>query len=216
MMKRFLSVVCCLLVAWVAGAQPATDFGKRHQVRIGWGDAFFENYAFAKTTPHIYPTPEALPENFSIHERYKTACTGHLFAEYGYRFTKLVRVGAQVDAEGIFWQEGDFDRHHQLIGTGKWVRNFNIVVMPTVRLEYLHKHIVTLYSGAGAGVLFALDNAGGFELAPALNLNLVGVQLGCGHWSGSVDLGLMSALSGGNKIYMLCSRLLSFSLNYAW
>lgn len=216
MMKRILLVVCLLTAAWVAGAQPATDFSMRHQVRIGWGDALFETLTFGNTKPHLYPNPQALPEDFSIREQFNSFCTGHLFAEYGYRISKLVRVGGQLDAEGIFWEEGSFDRNHKLVGTGKKVRNYNLVIMPTVRLEYRHTGIVTLYSGVGAGVLVALDNAGGSAFSPALNLNLVGIQLGWGHWSGSVDLGLMAALSGGNKIYMLGSRLVSFSLNYAW
>lgn len=216
MMKRILLVVCLLLAALVAGAQPASSFGSRHQVRIGWGDALFETLTFGNTKPHIYPNPQALPESFSIREQFNSACTGHLFFEYGYRLNKLVRLGGQLDAEGIFWEEGNFDRYHQLVGTAKTVRNYNIVVMPTVRLEYLHKRIVTLYSGAGAGMLVAFDNARGCEFSPALNLNLVGIQLGRGHWSGGIELGLMLALSGGNKVYMLGSRLLSFSLNYAW
>ena len=216
MMKRILLVVCLLAAALVATAQPASEFTRRHQVRIGWGDALFETLTFANTKPHIYPNPQALPETFSIKEQFNSACTGHFFFEYGYRINPLVRVGGQVDAEGIFWEEGNFDRNHKLVGTSTKVRNYNIVVMPTVRLEYLHKRVTTLYSGAGAGMLVALDNAGGCELSPALNLNLVGIQLGWGHWSGSIDLGLMLALSGGNKIYMLGSRLVSFSLNYAW
>ena len=76
--------------------------------------------------------------------------------------------------------------------------------------------MVSLYSGACAGLLVALDNAGGSALSPAFNLNLVGVQLGSGHWSGSMELGFMAALSGTNKVYMLGSRLVSISLNYAW
>ena len=33
---------------------------------------------------------------------------------------------------------------------------------------------------------------------------------------GSMELGFMAALSGTNKVYMLGSRLVSISLNYAW
>lgn len=200
----------------VATAQPASDFSMRHQVRVGWGEALFETLTFGNTTPHIYSNPQALPENFSIHERYNSFCTGHFFAAYQYRLTPVVRLGGQFDIEGIYWQEGDFDRNHKLIGTGKTVRNHNIVIMPTVRFDYLRKGITTLYSGVGSGLLLALDNAGGSAVAPALNLNFVGVQLGWGHWSGSVELGAMIALSGGNSVFMLGSRLLSFSLNYTW
>lgn len=205
-----------MAVALTAAAQPAKDIGNRHQLRVGRGDALFEAFTFGNTPQHLYPNPQALSEDFSIHERFNSFCTGHLLLEYGYRINKLVRVGGQIDAEGIFWEEGDYDRNHKLIGTAQKVRNYNLVVMPTVRLEYLHKRIVTLYSGAGAGLLVALDNAGGSAFAPALNLNMIGIQLGRGHWSGGIELGAMFALSNADKIYMLGSRLLSFSLNYAW
>lgn len=215
-MKRVLLVVCCLAAVLTAGAQTARDIGMRHQVRVGWGDAIFESIAFSNTSPHKYANPGSLPETFSVQERYNSACTGHFFAEYQYRTSRVVRIGVQLDVEGIFWQEGYFDRYHNLIGTGKKVRNYNIVAMPTARFSYLNTRVVSLYSGAGAGLLVALDNAGGSALSPAFNLNLVGVQLGSGHWSGSMELGFMAALSGTNKVYMLGSRLVSISLNYAW
>lgn len=215
-MKRLFSVALFLWISFAAVAQPAKDIGQRHQLRIGWGDALFEALAFGNSPSHQYPNPQALPEDFSIHERFNSFYTGHFFVAYGYRINKLVRVGGQMDMEGIFWEEGDFDRSHRPVGQIIKQRSYNLVVMPSVRLEYLHRGIVTLYSGAGAGMHVALDNAGGSAFSPALNINILGVQLGRGHWSGGIELGALFALNGASKVYMLGSRLLSFSLNYAW
>ena len=88
--------------------------------------------------------------------------------------------------------------------------------MPTVRFDYFNKEYVGLYSGLGAGLLTAFDNAVGLQLAPAFNLNFIGVQVGHGHWYGSAELGFMVALTGANTIYMAGSRLVSFSLIYRW
>ena len=73
-----------------------------------------------------------------------------------------------------------------------------------------------LYAGLGAGVLLALDNARRCEVAPALQLTLIGVQLGRGPWTGTVEFGGLNALVNANRIYMLGSRLVSVSVNYHW
>ena len=96
------------------------------------------------------------------------------------------------------------------------VRNYNLVLMPTLRFDFMRTRITTLYAGLGAGALMAFDNAARVEFAPAVNLNVLGIQLGYGHWSGSIELGAMVSLSSPHRIYMLGSRLLSFSLNYSW
>lgn len=216
-MKRITSLfifVCFTLMT--LQARPKGDLTQRHQVRVGWGDMLFETMAFHPSVTHEYVNPSALPADFSISERHNYGYTGHIFAEYQYRASRVVRVGALLDFEGIFWKESAFDRNHVQIGKTVPVRNYNLVAMPTVRFDYFNHEIVSLYSGLGAGVLLAFDNQKRTELAPALNLNFIGVQVGKGHWSGSAELGLMAALSGGNKIYMLGSRLFSVSLNYRW
>ena len=125
--------------------------------------------------------------------------TGHIFAEYQYDASKVVSVGGQVDFEGIFTAD---------------MNNYNLVIMPTVRFTYLRKPWVELYSGLGAGLLCAMDNQGGAEFAPALNLNLFGVQLGPGPFSVGIELGALNSLLGSSSVYMLGARLLSVSLNY--
>ena len=54
------------------------------------------------------------------------------------------------------------------------------------------------------------------EAAFAFNVNLIGIQVGAGHWYGALDLGMMNAFAGETRIYMLGSRLVSLSINYAW
>lgn len=124
--------------------------------------------------------------------------TGHIFTEYQYSVSKVVSVGGQIDFEGILAAD---------------MNNYDIVVMPTVRFTYLHSPWVELYSGLGAGLLCACDNKGGAEFAPAVNLNLFGVQVGKGPVSASVELGALNSLVK-SRVYMLGSRLVSVSLNY--
>ena len=211
---RKLLIICLLTVAApLFAAQPPVN---RHTVRLGWGDMLFERLAFHASYKGTYGTPETLPATFSRHETFDYGYTGHIFAEYLYRCTAVTSVGIQADVEGIFWKEGQFDRYHQLQGAATTVRNWDIVVMPTVRFTYFTRPWVRMYSGLGTGVLFALDNQGGTKLAPALNLNWLGVEIGKGNWGGTLELGMLNALSSPYHIYQLGSRLLSFSVYYQW
>ncbi len=217
-MKRILVAVLCFLAAVTLGAQTGSEDGSvsKHQVRIGWGDMLFETMAFHASPTHIYKDPSVLPEDFLINERFDYAYTGHIFAEYQYQCSKVVQVGALLDMEGIFWKEAYYDRYHKVVGDVTSSKNYNLIIMPTVRFNYVRKEYFSIYSGVGAGLLVAFDNARNSALAPALNLNFVGIQAGRGHWYGSAELGMMNALSGGHKIYMLGSRLLSVSVIYRW
>ncbi len=184
-MKKLLIAVLLAVSVVCSATEPP---GHRHMVRVGWGDMLFETLAFA---------PDF--------DRSRLGYTGHIFAEYQYRCTRVVSVGGQFDAEGIFWTTD-----------GSRVRNSNFIIMPTVRFNWFQREYVSLYSGLGLGLLVAADNSPAAEFAPAFNFNTIGVQAGKGHWSGSFELGALAALTGLNTIYLVGSRLFSISVNYSW
>ena len=161
---------------------------ERHLVRLGWGDPLFERLAFHDTD-----------------QTGDYAYTGHCFADYRYSLTKVISVGAQADFQGIFWTQDN-----------RRSRNYDLVLMPTVRFTWLHTSWVRLYSGMGAGMLFAFDNARNREVAPAFDFNPLGIQLGKTRWCGSLDFGFMASMKNVNHIYMFGSRLVSVSVNYRW
>ena len=94
------------------------------------------------------------------------------------------------------------------------VNFYNFVLMPTARVTYFRTEHLNLYSGLGAGALLSIAEKP--EFAPAFYLNAIGVQAGIGHWSAALDLGLLNAMNGTQKIYMLASRIFSISINYSW
>ena len=212
MRKLFTLLLLCVAVP-VFGTQPPPG---RHSFRFGWGDMLFETLVFHATTPGTYPSPESLPADFSRNEKYAFCYTGHFYAEYLYRLTKVVSVGIQADAEGIFWTEGNFDRYHKLTKAEVPVRNWDVVLMPTVRFTYLDRPMVRLYSGLGAGALFAFDNQKQFKAGIALNLNWIGVEVGKGHWGGNAELGMLNSMTDLFHIFQAGSRLLSFGAYYRW
>ncbi len=177
-MRKLLTILFLLLPLLSQAQSPA-----KHLVRLGWGDMFYESLAF----------PSA-GRDMGGH-----GYTGHIFAEYQYRITRVVSVGGQIDFEGIFTPEMD---------------NYDLVLMPAVRFTYLNKPMVKLHSGVGIGLLVAFDNLGGCEPAPAVDLNFIGVELGEGPLTLGLDLGMMNALLAGSQVYLLGARLLSVSLNY--
>lgn len=212
-MKRFLTILLFCMAVPVFGAQPPEG---RHTFRLGWGDMLFETMAFQPTVAGIHPSPESLPSSYTRNEKYGFGYTGHIYAEYLYRFSKVVSVGIQADAEGIFWKEGTFDRYHKLTVPEVPVRNWDIVLMPTVRFTWLHRPLVRLYSGLGAGAIFAFDNLRQFKAGFALNLNWIGLEIGKGHWGGNVELGMLNSLSDPYHIYQAASRLICFGAYYKW
>lgn len=213
-MRKVLAIIllCCTAFPLLAAEPPES----RHQVRVGWGDMFFERLAFHSTVPGTYGAPESLPASFVRTETFDYGYTGHIYAEYSYRYSSLLSFGLMADLEGIFWKKGDFDRYHQLKTPATQVNNWDLVIMPTVRFTYLRKPMVRLYSGVGLGALFAWDNAGGFRMAPSINLNWIGVEVGKGHWGFNAELGMLNSLTGAYHIYQLGSRLISFGAYYKW
>lgn len=179
---------------------------KRHLVRLGWGDPLFETLAFHEGV--------AKGEGFTRTDHF--GYSGHFFAEYQYRFNRVVSVGFQADIQGIFWNETPCDAFRNPTGPSFRSRNYDLSLFPTVRLTCLNTKWVQLYGGLGVGLMVAFDNSKNAEMAPVLDLTLLGVQIGKGPWTGSVELGGMTSLRNANKIYMLGSRLISVSVNYAW
>lgn len=208
-----LLTTVCLPTAFCQNDKPIEHW---HSFRIGWGDMLYETMAFRPKLIGTWPNPGALPDNYSHYETFDFGYTGHLFAEYQYRLTKVTSLGIQADVEGIFWKEGVFDKYHNLMLPAKSVRNWDLTLLATARFTYFDRPWVRLYSGLGVGALFAFDNDGGFGAAPAFNLNWIGVEVGKGQWGGSFELGGLSALANTRTIYQVFSRILSVSFYYKW
>lgn len=192
------------------------NLGNRHSVRIGWGDMLFETAVFHPTLSGTWTSPTALPGNYMHDETFDFGYTGHIFAEYQYRLSKVVSLGVQADVEGIFWKEGIFDRYHHLVEPATGVRNWDLDLLFTARFTYFDRDWVRIYSGLGVGALLAFDNFGNFGVAPALNINWIGVEVGKGPWGGSFELGALNAAANTRAVYQLFSRIFSVSFYYKW
>lgn len=203
-MKKLILLLMLGLSLPCQAARPERTPQTRHQLRLGWGDMLFETMAFHPG----YAQNGTRMSDFGY--------TGHFFAEYRYHLTRVVSVGLQGDMEGIFWKETPCDDMRTPIGSPTASRNYDAILLPNLRFTFLDTPWVDLYAGLGMGALLAFDNRKQVELAPAVNLNLLGIQVGKGPWSGSLELGALTALKNDNKVYMVGSRLVSVSINYSW
>ncbi len=186
----------------------------KHEIRIGWGDMLFETAVFHDSPSHQWRNPGAIDPAYTVVDKHDHRYTGHLFAEYQYRVLSWLGVGVQVDFEGIFWKETSRDAAGLPLDQTIDSRNYNLLILPTVRFTYLHHKWVNLYSGISVGFNTAFDNTGAVEIAPALNLNLFGLCVGRNHWFGSFEVGLLNSLISQQKIYMVGSRLMAVSVGY--
>jgi len=209
MTKRFYIFLALLTLPILCAAQE-----QKHQFRIGWGDMMYEHAAYYPTAQHVFEHPEYIPEDYRVKEAFGHSYLGHFFAEYQYRLKDFISLGAQLDFSSVSWQSGIFDRYHKCVRNDPDASYNNLAILPTVRVTYLHKGPVSLYSGLGAGMLLSVSDS--VEAAFAFNLNLIGVQAGAGHWYGALDLGMMNAFADIKRFYMLGSRLVSVSINYVW
>lgn len=206
-----------MIMALQLQAQSATDVvlpSARHEVRVGWGDMMFETVAFHDSPSHNWANTDVISDKYLTTDLVDHRYTGHIFADYHYNVLKWLAVGGQIDFEGIFWKEVTYGKNHIQVGEAKDVKNYNVVLMPTVRFTYFHSQWVNLYSGLGIGLNIACDNSNQREAAIAFNINLLSVSVGNEHWFGAVEFGLLNSLKNTNNIYMIGSRILSASVGY--
>lgn len=188
MRYRIISVAVAVLFAVAASAQTTSN-----EVRIGWGDMFYESAVFHNT-----------PSRNNYHH------TGHFFAEYQRNLTKWLGVGFEADIEGVNWTNTKTKANDNF---------YNLCLFPTVRFTYFRKGIVTMYSGLG----FGLNINGGSETdylgrktvcAPLINITAYAISLNWNNLFGTFEIGGLNAENGKNEVFMAGSRILSISFGY--
>ena len=183
-----------------------------HQLRIGWGDQMFETLVWYPQS-HSTLYPESYIAQYEEDFRY----VQHWFAEYQYRVKYWFNVGAMVDYSGVIWDKVRRNGLGEELGREKDCHFHNIAIMLTMRFTYLHSRYVSLYSGLGAGVNIntgsELDYRDRYTaLAPALDITVLGMQVGNERWFGAVEFGGLYSLANIHEVYMAGSRMFTVSV----
>ena len=214
-MKRILFLPLMFLCV-VASAKGTENFRLPEglELRLGVGDMFFETMIW-HNQPHIEPA--LLPDGLVVTEKTNHRYTPHIGLEGTYTFLPWLCVGLALDIQGTGWDLERYDRSGKL---GADSHSFyNLCIMPVVRFNYFRRPNVHIYSAIAAGI----DVNGGTEpdyrgrktvVGAAMDLRLVGVEAGAGHWWGFFDIGGTFALKNTNTIFLMGSQLMKVGLSY--
>lgn len=209
MKKIFTFVLLSLSFQAVAGAQ-----GK-HEVRLGFGDMFFETMVWHNQVHRDYSGCDA-GAVFSENTRY--TYSPHISGEYAYQVLPWMSVGAILDFQMTGWTREWYNTHNALLHSSK-ENFFNLCILPTVRFNYFRREYVEIYSSISVG----MDINGGTEkdgfgrntvCGAALDLRPVGVKAGHGHWWGFFEIGGLYALKSTQTMFMLNSQIIKAGATY--
>ena len=213
-MKRiFLLFMCACFVLPLMAEDKETRAMNPHELRLGWGDQHFEHLIWHSSPYPANTLPTTYTATYGEHYRY----TQHWFIDYQYRLNHWFSFGGIADGSGVVWDKVTRNGAGDELSREKNHSLYNIVLMPSLNLTYLHHQYVSMYFGLGAG----LDINGGTEVdgqgrhtvcAPAIDIRLIGISANYGNWFMAVDLGAMVAMNGGQYIYLLGSRLFTASI----
>ena len=203
-----------LCVAASAGEPDSSRLPDGLELRLGVGDMFFETMIW-HNQPHI--ATALLPDGLVVTEKTHHRYSPHIGVEGTYKFLPWLCAGLALDIQGTGWDLERFDRSGKL-GADRH-SFYNLCIMPVVRFNYFRRPNVQIYSAVAAGI----DVNGGTEadyrgrktvVGAAMDLRLVGVEAGAGHWWGFFDIGGTFALQSKNAIFLMGSQLMKVGLSY--
>lgn len=175
-MRQSARSVCLSLglVLLLAGRGFTQDIQPRHEVSLGFG--------FLTAQEYVWLVGDIVGTMFTGREADDISGTGNISLSYRYHINRTFAFGLSATVENIdvtYKDGGETDRYKTL------------AVMGTVRLKYLDRPRISLYSGAGLGFArFAFEDSVGSGLAFQLALFGLG-------WRLSKNLGLHFELGAG-------------------
>jgi len=184
-----------------------------HEVRIGWGDQLFETLVWHNPATVVSSMPADYTADYGEDYTYYQ----HLFFEYQYRFNRWFGMGFLADASGVSWDKVTRNGLGNEIDRDPGHYFYNAVVMPTARFTWFRREYVDLYSGIGIGLCVN----GGSEVdaydrhtlvSGAGNVTLLGLSANYDRWCWNFEYGGMYALRDMNTVFLLKSRMFTFSL----
>ena len=188
---------------------------QRNEVRIGIGDMLFETMVWHNQVHRDY---KHYPDGVTATENNHFGYTPHFCVEYSRYFLPWLNVGITADIQNTSWTKETYDNRNALKGSSK--ENFyNFCIMPTINFTYFRRPHVGLYSALGAGIDInggtEVDYAGRkTEVGAAIDLRLVGVTAGAGHWWGFFDIGGTFAMQNKDAIFLMGSQLMRIGACY--
>lgn len=229
-----LSAVCSLY------AEPIEKPTRRHELRIGMGDASLDKRFYEDPVSGYSPTEmqyliigmpaqeaDAFLRSHYIVDRKDLRSSGNIFVEYQYHFNNWLSAGVDVNMLAFQRKYIIANGYHDFRGsytTGTMM----LSLIPRVRFTYFNRPHVQLYSGVGLGAtiktglplrdvlwsttpLYPETSTSG---ACALDLTLFGISAGGEHLVGSFELSPMFHLGKNLDWFVAGGRLFKVAIGY--
>ncbi|MCF0166793.1 MAG: hypothetical protein HUJ89_06540 [Bacteroidales bacterium] len=213
--RLLLLIAAALLLSQGIFAETSEERKLRpHEIGVTVGDMMSETLFWHSTVKGNYSgsgNPNAI-----FYEKQSFAYTPHLALAYQYRVNGWLGVGLTMDFQHTSWDKLGYNNTNTQVSRSRECF-FNLCIMPTAKFTYMRSKYVNLYSSVAVG----LDINGGTEVdyqghhtacGAALDLRFFGVRANYDRWYASLDLGAMFGLKRINTVYILGSKLVSFTI----
>ncbi len=185
----------------------------KHEIRIGWGDQFFEQVAWHNPTHIVTTMPDTYRQTYKENYRYHQ----HLWFEYQRRPNHWFSYGLMFDMSEVAWDEVVRNGQGAEIYRTPGQDFYNIVLMPSIRFTYLSLPYFNMYLGMGMG----LGVNGGTEknkegkrtdVGLAVDISIIGLSWNYKRWCWTIDAGGLYSIKNLNTIFLASSRILSVGI----
>ncbi len=185
----------------------------RHFIKIGIGDMYTDAILFPDSQRRDYT---CLPSESYFLEQQEHRYCPHLFAEYSYRLSRRLEIGAQVDFSAFRWKDVTYQggTAEPVSEQKQWCCNW--AFMPELLIHWYDHGHWNCYSTVRLGV--SLNT--GSEVDPdgyktqvgyALSPTFVGIRYSLGRFFISAEVGQHFALRDSFSIYSAFSKAFTLS-----
>lgn len=215
MKLRLLSAVLVLMCVTASGRTKDDTMSMRHEIKVGWADQLFEQMFWRNEMPYVMS--ESQSRVYKQNYRYNQ----HYWLDYQCSFAPWFSAGMLVDHSSVHWDNVTINGAGQELDRVPNQRFYNLIMMPSMRVTYMHRPHVEIYSELGLG----FDLNGGTEknekgrrtsLGYGYDFRPVGVRFNSGRFFTAADFGRTFALRDSDHVFLAMGRIISVSVGFSF
>ncbi len=212
------AVIFIMLLLCAGGSTARTKeevMARPYEIRVGWADQLFEQVFWRNEIPYVMA--ESQSRVYKQNYRYKQ----HYWAEGQYSLAPWFSAGLMIDHSCVHWDNVTINGAGQELARKKDQRFYNIIMMPSVRVTYMHRTHLEIYSELGLG----FDLNGGTErnekgrrlsLGYGYDFRPIGVRYNYKATFISADLGGAFAMRNSDHVFLAMGRIMSVSVGFTF
>lgn len=211
---KLLTIMIFMVCAPNLCARTRDDvMAKPHEIRVGWADQLFEQMFWHNEMPYVMS--ESQSRVYKQDYRYLQ----HYWGEYQYSFAPWFSAGMLVDHSSVHWDNVRINGVGQELSRNSNQKFYNLILMPSIHVSYVHKPHFELYTAFAAG----FDINGGTErnekgrrmsLGYGYDFRPLGVRFNAGPVFSTFDLGRTFALRDSDHVFLAMGRIIAVSVGF--